>query len=228
MTRRKRSIRASGLRTVLLGGAAFALAACEEERVDLTYFDSLEQCARDASEARGFSTADCEEAFAAARAEHVLAAPRYESRALCEEQHGDGACGPEQAVMAEALEGEVALPAETTDALAVGPAEESDVREAGGSIFMPLMLGYMMGNMMRGSGYLGRPLYSSGSGAGLHTASGRPVGALQPGATVRGAPALLRPVQTSRPPQPLTRATIASRGGFGAARTYSGLRTFGG
>lgn len=92
---------------------------------------------------------------------------------------------------------------------------------------MPLMMGYMMGNMMSGRGYLGRPLYPSASG-GLYTASGRSLGALRPGATMRGDPALLRPVQTSRPPQPLTRATVASRGGFGAARTFSGFRSFGG
>lgn len=217
MTRRKRSMR-RGARAVMLGGAAFGLAACgAEEQADLTYFETLEQCERNAGETFGFTVEDCAATFAEARAEHAIAAPRYDSLALCEEQHGEGVCGTEAALVTEALDGD-----------AVVAPEEGEVREAGGgSIFMPLMLGYMMGNAMSGRGWLGRPLYPSASRAGLYTAGGRPLGTAAPGAALRGDQALLRPATASM--RPMGRAEVAARGGFGAARTAAGgFRGFGG
>ena len=114
--------RSSHVALVLLGAAAFGLAGCTEEKVDAQAFPDLKSCQEAAGLSSSFTAADCAAAFAEAEALHVEAAPRYDSLAVCEEQHGAGACGTEQ----QAQSG------------------------GSGSIFMPLMMGYLLGNMLGG------------------------------------------------------------------------------
>jgi uncharacterized protein YgiB involved in biofilm formation len=181
----------------IVGATAFTLAGCAEEQIDAQAFPDLPSCVKAAESEGLFSTEECRLAVAEAQTLHVESAPRYDSLTVCEEQHGKGACGTEQA----AAEG------------------------GSGSIFMPLLAGYLIGNMMRGTGGLAasQPMY--------RTAGGRfatPGGTTYSGNSGRGQ---LGAGQFARPPAtrglaPMTRATVASRGGFG--RSNTGRRSYGG
>lgn len=107
-------------------------------------------------------------------------------------------------------------------------ADDPQTRDAGGS-FMPFMMGYMMGAMMRSgaAGYTGRPLYRDAKTGGLHSSGGDRMAFTAPGSKVSGSSAQIRPVTAARPAPPMTRAAVASAGGFGAARTAA-LRSVGG
>jgi uncharacterized protein YgiB involved in biofilm formation len=197
--RPRRRLRSTAVRGALVGVSAFALAACDEP-VDLTFFSDVDQCVAASAESSEFSAGDCDRAFEQALAEHAVQAPRYDELALCEEQHGVEACAP-----VEAAGGEPA------------------VAQAGGMSFMPLFMGYMIGNALGRSsagGYAGRPVYSDAKG-GLFSSDGRKMAFTAPGSTVRATPAALRAPAVSAPVAPMTRATVSSRGGFGAARTAS-------
>ena len=81
---------------ILLGATAFALTACEDDRVDANAFPdkaSCEEAAKDGTQP--FTVEDCDTAFAEALVEYERSAPRYDDQALCEEQHG-GECVAQQ------------------------------------------------------------------------------------------------------------------------------------
>jgi uncharacterized protein YgiB involved in biofilm formation len=201
MTRRLRS---STVRTALVGASAFALTACGDNGEDLTYFETVEQC-RSAALAATFEPEDCDAAFAQVLEKHEVLAPRYESRELCQEQHGEEAC-------------------------VTGEEAGATTAETGqGSFFMPLLAGYMMGSMLSGNRYGAAPLYRDAGGRVLG-AGGRPYAFQGPGSTVRGSAAAVQPLAAAtKPPPVMTRAMIAERGGFGAARTSAAGRSgFGG
>ncbi len=131
----------------------------------------------------------CNEAYAVAQTEHVQQAPKFATQAECE------AAGFSQCQVTE-----------------VKTAEGT-----GGSFFMPMMMGYMVGRMLSpgmpgaagrmGSPTTARPVYSDRGGF-LH-AGGAQVGRLAPGATGIG------------PSGMATRVT--TRGGFGSsARSFGG------
>ena len=109
----------------ILGAAAFTVAGCRDEQVEAQAFPDLASC-QAAAVNGGLVTADqCSQAFAEAEALHVEAAPRYDSLAVCEEQHGAGNCG----------------------------SEDQQVSQGGsGSIFMPLLAGYLIGSMLGRAG----------------------------------------------------------------------------
>ena len=126
--------RARTARVVLLGTAAFSLAACQpENQVEATVFPSVAECQAVADlPENDFTAEDCQAGFDEAQAVAAETAPRYESEALCEEQHG-GECVVEQ-------------------------------RSDGTSIFLPLLAGYMLGNMLGGRGMAAQPLYRTQGG----------------------------------------------------------------
>jgi uncharacterized protein YgiB involved in biofilm formation len=198
----RRRLRSRTVRGALLGMSAFALTACEEP-IDLTFFSDVDQCTAAAAESSEFSVGDCERAFEQALAEHAVLAPRYDELALCEEQHGAEACAPVE--------------------VAGGVPGEEPVASQTGMGFMPFFMGYMIGNALGRSspgGYAGRPVYSDAKG-GLFSSDGKKMGFAGPGSTVRGTPAAVRAPALSAPMAPMTRATVSTRGGFGAARTAS-------
>lgn len=181
----------------IMGAAAFALAGCREEVVDAQAFPDLQSCQAAASNGGLFSASDCDLAFAEAEALHVEAAPRYDSVEVCEEQHGVGACGSEDQVASS----------------------------GSGSIFMPLLAGYLIGNMLGGRG-------AAAGAAGGTTAASQPLYKTADGrfTNATGAStyssntgkASLSASQFARPPAtvgqaPMTKTTAASRGGFGAS-----------
>jgi len=173
----------------ILGAAAFTLAGCQEEQVDAAAFPDLQSCTNAAQDGGIFTAQDCDAAFAEAAALHVEAAPRYDSIAVCEEQHGQGACGSE----ATATNG------------------------GSGSIFMPLMMGYLIGNMLggRGGASASQPLYKTANGK-YTNAAGSSTFSNNSGSAKLGTSQFARPAATVGKP-PMSRATAMSRGGFGSA-----------
>lgn len=199
--------RSRSARAALMGGSGafvLVLAGCEQEQ-DLTFFETKEQCYRGAAVSGQLSEADCDEAFSEALAEHAVAAPRYESLELCQEEHGEGVCGTPQQTGGE------------TDP------------QHGGSVFMPLMMGYMMGSMLSGgqSHAAGRPLYRDAKSGGWFTSNGTRTGfSGRPGGVTKGYASTLAAPRTTAIAAPMSRATVSQAGGFGAARSAATSRSF--
>lgn len=183
----------------ILGATAFALAGCVEEEVDASAFPDLTSC-KDAANAGGaFSSLECDTAFAAAQQLQAETAPRYDSLEVCEAQHGPGSCGDEAQVTG------------TT---------------GGGGIFMPLLAGYLIGNMMSRGATASpavQPLYKTADGR-FTNATGSSTFRSNTGTGKLAASQLAKPPATIGK-APMTKATVASRGGFGGAaagRTSTG------
>ena len=127
----------------------------------------------------------CKATYAVAKTEHAKVAPKYTSRADCEADFGPEHC------------------------------EEAPYRtQNGGSVFMPLMMGYMMGSMLAGRNAVApQPLYRSADDPrGYRTADNRKVGS-GTGATK---------VAQSAARSPSVKTSTVRRGGFGAsARSYT-------
>lgn len=190
----RRMLRSRAARVTIFGTAFATLAGCEEDRIDAQAFSSLESClaVAEAGAESAPTTAECEAGHAAALATHAEAAPRYESAALCEEEHGE-------------------------------PCQE-EVRPGGTPVFLPLMAGYMLGRMGSGAGAtaVSQPVYRTATG-GAATLGGTALASADARTTVRP-DAFRAPAATVGQP-PLTRATVAARGGFGAVSTAPGRAT---
>ncbi len=128
----------------------------------------------------GIPRGECEQNYKEAQSQHAAVAPKYTSQADCQADFGDGRC--EQA-----------------------PYQSS----SGGSIFMPLMMGYMMGSMIGGRRSMAsQPLYRSAqSPNSFRTADNRNVGATT-GRTK---------VASSATRRPSVKSSTISRGGFGSS-----------
>jgi uncharacterized protein YgiB involved in biofilm formation len=126
------------------------------------------------------SSDDCESSFKEARSQHASVAPKYASKADCQADFGEAKC--EQA------------PYRTS---------------SGGSVFMPMMMGYMMGSMLGGRrSMMSQPLYRSAqSPSSFRTADNRNVGS----ATGRTR------VASSATNRPSFKSSTRSRGGFGSS-----------
>ena len=175
----------------ILGAAAFALAGCKDDSVEAEAFPDLQSCKAEASRSGLMSAAECDAAFADAQALHVESAPRYDSLAVCEEQHGAGACGSEE--------------------------QQVGNQQGSGSIFMPLLAGYLIGNMLGGRGGMAasQPLYRTPDGK-FTNATGSSTLSSNSGKGKMSSGLFARPAATVGKP-PMTRATAASRGGFGSS-----------
>lgn len=181
----RRTKRSRVMPAVLLGAAAFALTACQEEEVEASAFPDLAACQQAAASGTVlFSAADCDATFQEALVEYERSAPRYDDQALCEEQHG-GEC----------------------------VAQEGG--SGGGSIFMPLMAGYLIGNMLNGNRAATQPLYRDGTGR-FATAGGSTVLNGNRG-TTRLSPDSFRAAPAAA--APMSRASVNATGGFGSSRT---------
>ncbi|QOV68178.1 DUF1190 family protein [Citrobacter sp. BDA59-3] len=171
--------------------AVFMLAGCEQNDETVKMYQNADDCAS----ANPDKSAECKTTYDNALKEAARTAPKYASREDCVAEFGEGQCqqAPAQAGMATE--------------------NQAQAQQSGGSFWMPLMAGYMMGRLMGGgAGYAQQPLFSSKNPAspayGQYTdASGKSYGAAQPGrsATVS---------KTAMAPKPATTSTI-TRGGFG-------------
>lgn len=193
--------RSASLRLVLMGSAALTLTACDES-VEVGVFESVEQC-----QIMGYSQSACETAIQAATREHLQSAPRYASKADCEAEFGRCEAPAQAAGDAPPVAGQ--NPAQT-------PGQVAQNQGGGfGSFFMPMMAGYMIGNMMGNRGAMAQPLYrpvgetARTAGGGLFAGNGT---------RVAGGAGLTRmPESTlSAARAPAATTSTMSRGGFGA------------
>ncbi len=162
--------------------SAFALTGCEE-KVEAFQFASAESCIVSGE----FTEAECQERFEVAKVEHERAAPRYQSRADCEVEHGVEACAPREASAG-----------------------------SGGGLWMPLMIGWMMGRSLGGP-VATQPLYRSPQAGMARTAGGVNVDA-------KAGPVSVAKTAAARP----AAGKVVARGGFGRTGGSFGSRSFGG
>ncbi|ARD59008.1 hypothetical protein Y71_03405 [Kosakonia radicincitans DSM 16656] len=170
--------------------AVFMLAGCEKSDETVSLYQNADDC----SSANPGKSAECKTAYNNALKEAERTAPKYATREDCVAEFGEGQCQqtPVQAGMTP---------------------ENQAQAQSGGSFWMPLMAGYMMGRLMGGgAGFAQQPLFSSRNPAspayGQYTdASGKGYGAAQPGRT-------MTVPKTAMAPKPATTTTV-TRGGFG-------------
>ena len=126
------------------------------------------------------TSGQCENSFKEARSQHAAVAPKYSTAEDCQADFGADKCE-------------------------VAPYKSS----SGGSIFMPLMAGYMMGSLLGGRGsMMSQPLYrSTKSPTSFSTAENRNVGSKM-GRTK---------VASSATSRPTFKSSTRSRGGFGSS-----------
>lgn len=168
----------------ILGAAAFALAGCEEEKTEAAAFADEASCVAAASPGGWFTEKDCNDAFAEAKALHDETAPRYDSQQVCEAEHGPGACG--------------------ADSISGG---------GSGGIFMPLFVGYMMGQALSGGRVMSQPVVKT-SGGGFSTPDGgTKISSLNTSGKISSTAFQKAAVTKGQPP--MTKATVSQRGGFG-------------
>jgi len=150
------------------------------------------QNADDCSKANPSGSAQCVAAYDAAKQEAAKTAPKYASREDCIAEFGEGQC---------------------TQAPAQAGVATAENQSSGGSMWMPLMAGYMMGRMMGGGGYAQQPLFSSKNPASpangkFVDATGKNYGPATAGGRTMNVP------KTAMAPKPAVTNTI-TRGGFG-------------
>lgn len=135
----------------------------------------------------------CRQGFEQAAAEHIRTAPKYTSVEDCQADFGNENC--EQA------------PMQTT---------------SGGSVFMPMMMGYMMGSMLSGgtrSNVATQPLYrSKDDPKSFRTGDNQKV------TTQTG----VQKVPSNVTKSPSTKTSTLRRGGFGSTAARMSTRSFGG
>ncbi|ELY6198185.1 DUF1190 family protein [Cronobacter sakazakii] len=165
--------------------AAFMLAGCEKSDETVQLYQNADDC----SAANPGKSAECTTAYNNALKEAERTAPKYATREDCVAEFGEDQCKQ------------------------VNNTNTSQATQQTGSMWMPLMAGYMMGRLMGGGmGFAQQPLFSSRKPAspayGKYTdASGRNYGAAQPGRT-------MTVPKSAMAPKPATTSTI-TRGGFG-------------
>ncbi|RRA29050.1 hypothetical protein C3O70_09435 [Cronobacter sakazakii] len=165
--------------------AAFMLAGCEKSDETVQLYQNADDC----SAANPGKSAECTTAYNNALKEAERTAPKYATREDCIAEFGEDQCKQ------------------------VNNTNTSQATQQTGSMWMPLMAGYMMGRLMGGGmGFAQQPLFSSRNPAspayGKYTdASGRNYGAAQPGRT-------MTVPKSAMAPKPATTSTI-TRGGFG-------------
>jgi uncharacterized protein YgiB involved in biofilm formation len=177
--------------------ATLLMAGCgSEEPVETAVYQNADECA-----AYYNPPAECQAEFAKAQQLHAQVAPKYQSQAECETDFGVGQCEAPAATLAQNATG-----------TATDPAAPAQQQQASSGFFMPMMMGFLAGQMLNRGGQSmpkqpvpTQPLYKSRDDMGTYrTASNQPV-ARQSG------PVSVLPSKMQ--PQP---GSMVRRGGFGA------------
>jgi uncharacterized protein YgiB involved in biofilm formation len=120
--------------------AVFMLAGCEQNDETVKMYQNADDC----SSANPDKSAECKTTYDNALKEAARTAPKYASREDCVAEFGEGQCQQAPAQAGVATE------------------NQAQAQQSGGSFWMPLMAGYMMGRLMGGgAGYAQQPLFSS-------------------------------------------------------------------
>lgn len=215
--------RSARVRLFLMGSASVALAACGDDPQPAGVFQTVDECVES-----GFFTKDeCSQAIAEAQREHPKVAPKYATKADCEADFGVGKCEAPPAA-AGGTGAATTTPTTTAGTTAATTSSGGD----SGSFWMPLMMGYMVGQVVNNMGQRSQPLYrpnvgyqddnrSYGGSGGRYTYSAgswRTAGNVE---VSRGTGVTTVGSSTFRSSTPST--TTISRGGFGARASSVGV-----
>jgi uncharacterized protein YgiB involved in biofilm formation len=200
---------------MMVPAAGMVLAGCGEQPVDVQVFNTPDECA-----AFYNPPAQCQAAFAEATALHPQVAPRYVTKQECETDFGNGQCET-----APVLSANNTLPVSSTE-----PPQQS---QQSSGFFMPMMMGFMAGQMLNRGGMSGaapqqsantarspvasQPLYKSRDDRSTFRTATNTAVASQSGPT-RIHPSAVQP----KP------AAMARRGGFGAQAAARSSGSYGG
>ena len=201
---------------MMVPAAGMALAGCGEKPVEVQVFNTPDECA-----AYYNPPAECKAAFAEAEALHPQVAPRYASKQECETDFGSGQC-----------ETAPVLAANNT-AVVNGTEQTQPQSQQSSGFFMPMMMGFMAGQMLNRGGMASapqqqtasatrspvpnQPLYKSRDDRSTFRTATNTAVASQPGTTsIR--PSAVQPKAGS----------LARRGGFGAQAARRSSSSFGG
>lgn len=186
--RRSRSIKL----TLLSSVGVLTLLACDQQ-------DPLAKAGFVADErecAKSVDADQCRQMLQDARAEHMKSAPAFASQEACEDKFGAANCEPQTKV---ASAGSETKPPGTGGT----PGGEQSMFGGGGTgMFVPMMMGFMMGRMM-GGGYSSQPVYRDANNT-AYARTGQGYSSVGSFDKRMSAPA--RPTQVAGGP---------SRGGFG-------------
>lgn len=188
--------RSAYISTLIVGGAAMmVLSACGEEQVEQTQAQAFPTVEACKLE---FTPDECERAFSQSSQIHLQSAPQFADQAACEAEMGAGAC--QQATVTQP-------------------------NGATSSVFMPMLMGFMLGRALRpgGPALQPRPVYVDRDG---YMRSGNNRVAQVPGGrdafnnSTRGTTVTTPVTRSGQMAQP---ARTTNRGGFGgSSRGFSG------
>ncbi len=170
---------------------AFGLAGCGNDTNEkLTIYSTVEDCVVNNPDLE----MECKLSFKRALTESIDTAPKYNSLQECQADFGPESCKTTESVQELADNGSTSNSSEST--------------RPHGSFWMPMLAGYMFGNMMNG-GYANKPVYSpkdsTGRPTNFYDNTGKKYGAARSGSVVSVPKGDLKPVK----------AGTIRRGGFG-------------
>lgn len=189
--RRPRFRKAMPMATTLSVSVGLSGCAPPPQQEEAGIYRNAEECEQQYPD----QTQLCEQVFRSARMDHLVTAPRFDGLAECEADFGVGNCEP--------------APEDTlSDDTGSAPSQSS----FGGSWFMPMMMGYMLGNLVGGRSVRQAPVYSSSAPNSpinnkIVTGAGDVVGN-RGDRSVRVPPSAFQ--------QPRTPTRVTRTGGFGA------------
>lgn len=192
--------RSRSIRLVLLGSTGLlALVGCDQQdplaRND--FFQNEQQCAQ------SNDVSACRQALMDARKEHLKTAPAFASAEACEARFGLDNCQPtaQQPTREQMQSGSGEQPQQTA--------------QSGGSWFLPIMMGYMMGRTMGGGPAFTPPGAGPQQTASADATTGKPVYRDVNNRVYSGNTSLGQ-TRVVAPPRP---APTVARGGFGSTGT---------
>ncbi|WP_445375603.1 DUF1190 family protein [Photorhabdus tasmaniensis] len=183
--------------------AVFMLSACEQSDETVSLYMNADDC----SQTNPSQSEQCTLTYNNALKEAEKTAPKYATKEDCIAEFGEAQCtqAPAQAGL-----GSIS----TTDGSSTAANSNAQAQpQQSGSIWMPLMAGFMMGRLMGGGAAPSQPLFSSKSATS--PANGKFVDATGKsyGPATAGGRSMTVP-KTAMAPKPATTTTI-TRGGFG-------------
>jgi uncharacterized protein YgiB involved in biofilm formation len=211
--------RSASLSLALMGSLTLSLTGCGDEGVkeEFITFTSIGECVRSGD----FTMQQCQDMAREAQQQ----TPRFASREECEQAFGIGACGADAAAAVPD-----AAAAAAPAAAEAGSSLTAEGQHSGGSSWMPLMAGYMMGRYMSGGTAMqgSQPLFRGpeqqpqAGGRSFRTAAGETVRTdaggrvANPGQTIRKGFA-----QSAKPFN--ARTMTSGRGGFGGSSKFGSV-----
>ncbi|MDH2326664.1 DUF1190 domain-containing protein [Cereibacter sp. SYSU M97828] len=178
--------RSRSVALALVGAAAFTLSACREEESDVTSFPDLASCKAQADAGSL--------AFTAEDCAEAFAQAEADHLATAPRYDSQQVCEEQHGV---------------------GNCGTDAVQQPGGGFsFLPLIAGYMIGSMMSGGrGFASQPLVNTANGR-FATPGGTSITTNNGAGKLNAAAFNKAPTTVGKPP--MSRADVASRGGFGA------------